>query len=117
MLLAYLGLPQSPSDLLILLSDANGDVDGTVSPPCLAAEASASSSLWLASLMTSWCLLGRESVSRSLYTNHLLPAYLPPSLDLRSTIPLLPEPCVNPPRLIQLPKEYVSLMALATELK
>ncbi|CDS37527.1 e3 ubiquitin protein ligase ubr2 [Echinococcus multilocularis] len=117
MLLAYLGLPQSPSDLLILLSDANCGVEEIVSPPCLAAEASASSSLWLASLMTSWCLLGRDSVSRSLYANQLLPTYLPPSPDLRSAIPLLPEPNINPPRLIQLPKEYVSLMALATELK
>ncbi|VDK43147.1 unnamed protein product [Taenia asiatica] len=117
MLLAYLGLPQSPSDLLVLLSDANGDADGTVSHPCLAAEASASSSLWLASLMTSWCLLGRDSVSRSLYTDHLLSVYLPPSLDIGPTIPLLPEPCIDPPRLIQIPKDYVSLMALATELK
>uniref|UniRef100_A0A0R3X6X4 E3 ubiquitin-protein ligase n=1 Tax=Hydatigena taeniaeformis TaxID=6205 RepID=A0A0R3X6X4_HYDTA len=117
MLLAFLGLPQSPSDLLVLLSDATGDVEGITAPPRFVAEASASSSLWLASLMTSWCLLGRDSVSRSLYTNQLLAVHLPPSLKLKSTSPLLPEPCINPPHLIRIPKEYVSLMALATELK
>lgn len=108
LLVAYLGLPQSPSDLLVLLSDTNVDSESVVFSP---AESSASSSLWLASLMTSWCLLGRESVARSLYTSQLVPSYL------HTTSTLLPEPNIRLPHLIQLPKDYVSLMALATELK
>ncbi|VDD74451.1 unnamed protein product [Mesocestoides corti] len=110
LLLAYLGLSQSPSDLLVLLSDS----EAVASPHCTTIdETSASSSLWLASLMTSWCLLGRNAISRGLYSNWLKPKYLPNA----SSSHILPEPHIRVPHLIQLPKQYVSLMALATELK
>ncbi|VDL59737.1 unnamed protein product [Hymenolepis diminuta] len=122
LLLAYLGLSQAPVDLLVLLSDATADSYAT-SPQRLSfspasPEVSTSSSLWLASLMTSWCLLGRQSVARRLYSENLIPRFFTQSAasgDMH--LSLLPEPYIKVPRLIQLPKEYATLISLATEIK
>ncbi|KAL7058874.1 hypothetical protein AAHC03_013990 [Spirometra sp. Aus1] len=114
LLLAYLGLPLGPTDLLVMLSDE-------FTPSVVAKEGSLSeceavglsSSLWLARLITSWCLVGRSSVSRRLYAKlrqHFLPQATSPA-------GLLSQPQIRVPRLIRLPREYVSLLAMTTELK
>ncbi|VDO05848.1 unnamed protein product [Rodentolepis nana] len=121
LLLAYLGLPQAPSDLLVLLSDdAAGSSIAPTQPTFSPAspEVSTSSSLWLASLMTSWCLLGRQSVARRLYSKNLLPRYFTlPAASGDEHLSLLPEPYIKLPRLIQLPKDYATLISLVTEIK
>nr|CDS30434.2 e3 ubiquitin protein ligase ubr2 [Hymenolepis microstoma] len=121
LLLAYLGLPQAPSDLLVLLSDAATD-SSTASPQLsfnlASPEVSTSSSLWLASLMTSWCLLGRQSVARRLYSKNLIPRYFTlPAASGDKHLSLLPEPYIKFPRLIRLPKDYATLISLVTEIK
>uniref|UniRef100_A0A0X3P8H3 E3 ubiquitin-protein ligase n=1 Tax=Schistocephalus solidus TaxID=70667 RepID=A0A0X3P8H3_SCHSO len=124
LLLAYLGLPLGPTDLLVMLSDEFTPSLVTKRVPLSESEAvGLSSSLWLARLITSWCLVGRSSVSRRLYAK-LRKQFLPQpaaaasSVAVPSTLPcLLPQPQIRVPHLISLPREYVSLLAMTTELK
>lgn len=134
-MLDYLGLPNGPTDLcVVLLSEeeehdniCEGDTDGKVNPTSTT-EDQLSSSLWLARLITSWCLVGRKAVSRDLFarlrtrfsalTEGAPQSSLTPAASYeRSLDLLLPEPSVRIPHLIHLPRQYVSLLALATELK
>ncbi|BHF62066.1 hypothetical protein SprV_0100504700 [Sparganum proliferum] len=110
LLLAYLGLPLGPEDLLTVLStECADDMEEPSSMKCK--TGSPSSPLCLARLITSWCLVGRSSASRNLYVN-LRKRFLPET----TTVPtLLPEPQISVPHLIRLPREYVRLLALADE--
>ncbi|BHF62055.1 hypothetical protein SprV_0100503600 [Sparganum proliferum] len=112
LLLAYLGLPLGPEDLLTVLStECADDMEEPSSMKCK--TSSPSSPLCLARLITSWCLVGRSSASRNLYVN-LRKRFLPQT----TTVPtLLPEPQISVPHLIRLPREYVRLLALADEWK
>ncbi|CAL8082852.1 unnamed protein product [Calicophoron daubneyi] len=135
LLLAYLGLPAGPSDLLVVLftppdEQSQKEDDSTVLKSSTAARSdrsqscddisSLSESLWLTRLITSWCLAGRNALSRKLY--RLLRARYGDnnetlvSSTLRATdFPLLPNPNIRLPSLIQLPREYTALLSLTTD--
>lgn len=141
LLLAYLGLPLTPSDLLILLTSPESN-SFNVSPSNTTAPISSSSSsstnslnfiqpekllhisllsesLWLARLITSWCLTGRQSLSRQIYQS-LYNRYVnnDKSDNTLSIIhDLIPYPNAHLPNLIQLPKEYTNLLLLATDME
>ncbi|VDN11025.1 unnamed protein product [Dibothriocephalus latus] len=112
LLLAYLGLPLGPEDLLTVLSVECGqpdDKEKLFSMKCQSGDSS--SALCLARLIIAWCHAGRSSASRDLYAKlcqHSLP-------QLTNHPVLLPQPQIRVPHLIHLPREYVRLSALATE--
>ncbi|CAH8671731.1 unnamed protein product [Schistosoma curassoni] len=140
LLLAYLGLPLTPSDLLILLTSPESN-SFSVSPSNTTAPISSSSSsstnslnfiqpekllhisllsesLWLARLITSWCLTGRQSLSRQIYQS-LYNRYVnndKTNNTLSIIHDLIPYPNTHLPNLIQLPKEYTNLLLLATDM-
>uniref|UniRef100_A0A183TCW0 E3 ubiquitin-protein ligase n=1 Tax=Schistocephalus solidus TaxID=70667 RepID=A0A183TCW0_SCHSO len=112
-LLAYLGLPLGPEDLLAVLS-VDCDLDDANEEHSVKSQRNdSSSSLCLARLITSWCLVGRSSHSRNLYSR-LRQQFTP---QITVTPPLLPEPQICVPHLIRLPREHVSLLALVAEWK
>ncbi|KAH8869504.1 E3 ubiquitin-protein ligase [Schistosoma japonicum] len=136
LLLAYLGLPQTPSDLLILHTSPESNTF-SISPPATAEASSSSStnslnsiqpekllnisllseSLWLARLITSWCLTGRQSLSRQIYQS-LCSRFAKSTENTLSltAYELIPSPNIHLPNLIQLPKEYTNLLLLATDM-
>ncbi|VDM05251.1 unnamed protein product [Schistocephalus solidus] len=112
-LLAYLGLPLGPEDLLAVLS-LDCDLDDANEEHSVKSQRNdSSSSFCFARLITSWCLVGRSSHSRNLYSR--LRQRLTPQIT--AVPPLLPEPQICVPHLIRLPEGYVSLLALAAEWK
>uniref|UniRef100_A0A0X3PYV3 E3 ubiquitin-protein ligase n=1 Tax=Schistocephalus solidus TaxID=70667 RepID=A0A0X3PYV3_SCHSO len=112
-LLAYLGLPLGPEDLLAVLS-VDCDLDDANEEHSVKSQRNdSSSSFWLARLITSWCLVGCSSHSRNLYSR--LRQQLTPQIT--TVPPLLPEPQICVPHLIRLPQEHVSLLALVAEWK
>ncbi|TGZ67681.1 hypothetical protein CRM22_004644 [Opisthorchis felineus] len=131
-LLTYLDLPLGPTDLMVILSSPPAEsVDNSLSTESLRSMldeqnvSTLSESLWLARLITSWCLAGRAALSRRLYRrlrSHFVSSIndgepvlssinVQPSLDF----PLLPNPNLRIPRLIHLPREYTSLLSLTTD--
>ncbi|CAH8599814.1 unnamed protein product [Schistosoma turkestanicum] len=150
LLLAYLGLPLTPSDLLILLKSPESNQAPLISQPLSPSASSTSTStssslnssshqpeklshisllsesLWLARLITSWCLTGRQSLSRQIYQS-LLHRYIVTNEQTSNQKTnnnnaialihdLIPYPNTDLPNLIQLPKEYTSLLLLATDM-
>ncbi|CAH8874007.1 unnamed protein product [Trichobilharzia szidati] len=126
LLLVYLGLPSTPSDLLTLLSSppspssSSSDLHSNALRSVSEAKTSSQStnvsmlceSLWLARLITLWCLTGENSLSRKYY-NSLCSRFIKSSLADRL---LTPYPNVHLPRLIDLPKEYAHLLLLAIDM-
>ncbi|KAF7257513.1 hypothetical protein EG68_05632 [Paragonimus skrjabini miyazakii] len=130
LLLIYLGLPAGPTDLLVVLSTPTEPLDETVASESLLSllatqdVSSLSESLWLARLIISWCLIGRTALSRQLYRQlcirfaPIVPAsaqLLQQSLPSMTELPLLPAPNLYCPRLIDLPREYTTLLSLSVE--
>ncbi|KAF6777989.1 hypothetical protein AHF37_02503 [Paragonimus kellicotti] len=130
LLLTYLGLPAGPTDLLVVLSTPTEPLDETVASESLLSllatqdVSSLSESLWLARLIISWCLIGRTALSRQLYRQlcirfaPIVPAsaqLLQQSLPSMSELPLLPAPNLYCPQLIDLPREYTTLLSLSVE--
>ncbi|VDN36465.1 unnamed protein product [Dibothriocephalus latus] len=114
LLLAYLGLPLGPEDLLtVLTAECAQSADLEEPFPIDLQKRDSSTSLCLARLITSWCLAGRSTDSRKLYTD-LRQRFLP---QLTEPPTLLPKPQIRVPRLISLPREYIRLLALANEWK
>ncbi|VDN10577.1 unnamed protein product [Dibothriocephalus latus] len=110
LLLTYLGLPLGPEDLLTVLSAEcaqSADLEESCSINLQTRDSS--TSLYLARLITSWCLAGRSTDSRKLYTD-LRQRFLS---QLTEHPGPLPEPQMHVPRLISLPREYVKLLAIA----
>ncbi|VDN20836.1 unnamed protein product [Dibothriocephalus latus] len=101
-LLAYLGLPLGPEDLLTVLSVGcvqPDDKEKLYSMKCQSGDSS--SAPCLARIIIAWCHAGRSSASRDLYAKlrqHSLP-------QLANHPVLLPEPQIRVPHLIRLPRE------------
>ncbi|KAF8564449.1 hypothetical protein P879_05589 [Paragonimus westermani] len=128
LLLTYLSLSAGPADLLVVLSNPTEPSDVTVASESLLSllatqdVSSFSESLWLARLIISWWLIGRTAFSRQLYRQlrirfaPIVPASTqllqqsPPSV---TELPLLPVPNLYCPQLIDLPREYTTLLLLS----
>ncbi|CAH8646700.1 unnamed protein product [Heterobilharzia americana] len=122
LLLTYLGLPPTPSDLLVLLSSSTSlSVELNPLNPVNQSNhqqiniSMLSESLWLARLITSWCLTGRYSLSRQLYQS-LCHRFVKSTNSLSSIDDIIPYPNKNLPRLIELPNEYTHLLLLAMDM-
>ncbi|OON21147.1 hypothetical protein X801_02958, partial [Opisthorchis viverrini] len=132
-LLTYLDLPLGPTDLMVILSSPPAEsVDNSLSTESLRSMldeqnvSTLSESLWLARLITSWCLAGRAALSRRLYRrlrSHFVSSFRDAEADVKPPFaaqpsldcPLLPNPNLRIPRLIHLPREYTSLLSLTTD--